>query len=746
MRRSFLGLSLATMLTACFGLSAAGQTAEAPLHIRQWLGVGNWANLAADRQIFASGDLAFEGRMTMGRLWTVVTARRDGFVDLNVLGPTGNETALAHVYLFSEEKKEYRLLLGCDDTAVVFLNGKQVGQAKSSGSWKADTETIKITLAKGWNRLLLRVWSESGQFGFSARLTLPDGRPATLKSSADVPEPLAEDRQLKRPLGAEDVAELLELLDTHISSAAFLAGRMVRTWDEEGPALDRGYEAARARARSYVESLRQVLETLPAAKEAKAEAARRAKADAARASLRAAVEAGPRQLAERTQAFLDQSRRAERLWEMVRFAAITAGEAGRQAADVDQTLVTARSLLAAVTAEYLRSPLLDERILTYRTAEFTVRLVDRETGEPLDEAEVTAEQLSHEFTFGGNLFAWGQFPDAEDERRYREQFARLFNTAVVPMYWSLIEPVEGQADYTRDRHGLPGPELMIHWCRSQGLRVEASPILAAGLYPPWLAGKSPEDTQRLVEQHVRQTVERFKGQVDVWELCSEAAPSFTVNKQKVLVTQVVGWAREADAQAEVRLSHSAPYALLTAWQNNGKEPFGLTGVEWNVRQARGAMSMADFESQLDRFRGYKCPVWLSRVMIPGPARSEELQAEQVEMFYRTAFAHPLVRGITWWDLSDRFAQAGAPGGLLRADLSPKPAYYALDRLINKQWRTSAQGTADERGRFTLRAYFGRYRLRVAPSDGRPPAVWDLDLSSDGARTLELAYPPAAENE
>jgi hypothetical protein len=745
MRRVILGLFRATILAVCFGLPAAGQTAETPLHIRQWLGVGNWANLAPDRQVVASGDLAFEGCMTMGRLWTVVGARQDGFVDLNVLGPTGNETALAHVYLFSEETKEYRLLLGCDDTAVVFLNGKKAGEAKSSGSWKADQETLKITLAKGWNRLLVRVWSESGQFGFSARLTLPDGRPVALKTSTDVPKDLAEDRQLKRQLRAEDVSELLELLEARVNSTAFQAGRLVRSWDEEGPALDRGYETARARARSYVETLRQVLEALPAAKDEKAEAARRQRAEAARNALLSAAEAGPRQLVDRTQAFLDQARRAERLWDMVRFAAITAYEAGRQAADVDQTLVTARSLLTAVAAEYLRSPLLDERILANRTAEFTLRLIDRETGRPLDEAEVTAEQLGHEFAFGGNLFAWGQFPDPEDERRYREQFARLFNTAVVPMYWSLIEPVEGQADYTRDRHGLPGPELIIHWCRSQGLRVEASPIVAAGLYPPWLADKSPEDTRRLVEAHLRETVDRFRGQVNVWEPGSEAAPSFTINRQKLLVSQMVSWVRDADGQAEVHLSHSAPHALLTAWQAHGKEPFGLTGVQWNVRQARGAMSMADFESQLDRFRSYKCPVWLNRVMIPGPARSEQLQAEQVEMFYRTAFAHPMVRGITWWDLSDRFAQAGAPGGLLRADLSPKPAYHVLDRLINKQWRTPARGTADERGSFTFRAYFGRYRLRISPADGNPPAVWDLDLSSDGPRTLELTYPPA-ENE
>jgi len=50
-----------------------------------------------------------------------------------------------------------------------------------------------------------------------------------------------------------------------------------------------------------------------------------------------------------------------------------------------------------------------------------------------------------------------------------------------------------------------------------------------------------------------------------------------------------------------------------------------------------------------------------------------------------------VASITWWDLSDRFAWQNAPAGLVRADLSPKPAYRVLDRLINHLWRTDAAG-------------------------------------------------------
>jgi hypothetical protein len=65
----------------------------------------------------------------------------------------------------------------------------------------------------------------------------------------------------------------------------------------------------------------------------------------------------------------------------------------------------------------------------------------------------------------------------------------------------------------------------------------------------------------------------------------------------------------------------------------------------------------------------------------GGVWDEAAQADYVVKFYRVAFAHPAVRAITWWDLSDRHSWLPG-GGLLRADMSPKPAYEQLKHLIS----------------------------------------------------------------
>ena len=58
---------------------------------------------------------------------------------------------------------------------------------------------------------------------------------------------------------------------------------------------------------------------------------------------------------------------------------------------------------------------------------------------------------------------------------------------------------------------------------------------------------------------------------------------------------------------------------------------------------------------------------------------------------------------------------GAPGepsvsGLFSRDMEPKPAYFALDELINREWRTDTRVKAGKDGSVEFRGFRGRYRL------------------------------------
>ena len=85
-------------------------------------------------------------------------------------------------------------------------------------------------------------------------------------------------------------------------------------------------------------------------------------------------------------------------------------------------------------------------------------------------------------------------------------------------------------------------------------------------------------------------------------------------------------------------------------------------------------------------------------------------------------------GITWWDLCDQGSWLPG-GGMLRADMSPKPVYEQLRRLIHDEWTTSASATADEAGRFACRGFLGKYRLVVQMSAGKVER--EVRLTKDG---------------
>ena len=62
---------------------------------------------------------------------------------------------------------------------------------------------------------------------------------------------------------------------------------------------------------------------------------------------------------------------------------------------------------------------------------------------------------------------------------------------------------------------------------------------------------------------------------------------------------------------------------------------------------------------------------------------EARQAEYADAMYRLLFSHPNVDAICWWNLVDG-DWGGTPGGLVRQDLTPKPSYDVIRKLIHEE--------------------------------------------------------------
>ncbi len=116
------------------------------------------------------------------------------------------------------------------------------------------------------------------------------------------------------------------------------------------------------------------------------------------------------------------------------------------------------------------------------------------------------------------------------------------------------------------------------------------------------------------------------------------------------------------------------------------------------------------------------PIHLSEITITAVDTTERgrmVQAIITRNAYRLWFSIKPMMGIPWWNVVD---DCGAPGdpslsGMFTRGMNPKPAFYALDELINHEWRTNLSAKPDADGNVKFRGFKGRYRLAWFDKDG-----------------------------
>ena len=133
------------------------------------------------------------------------------------------------------------------------------------------------------------------------------------------------------------------------------------------------------------------------------------------------------------------------------------------------------------------------------------------------------------------------------------------------------------------------------------------------------------------------------------------------------------------------------------------------------------------------------PIHLSEITITAPGddtRGREIQAVIARNLYRLWFSIKPMMGITWWNVVD---DCGAPGepttsGLFTRNMEPKPSFYALDKLINNEWKTNMTVSADKDGMIKFRGFKGLYRTTWTDRSGKEQkAEFYLKQNGDGIR-------------
>jgi hypothetical protein len=370
-------------------------------------------------------------------------------------------------------------------------------------------------------------------------------------------------------------------------------------------------------------------------------------------------------------------------------------------------------------------------IVENRTGPGTIRVLDREGG-PIPGALVAVEQKQHDFLFGSNIFMFDRFRTEDENSGYRNRFKGLFNYAVLPFFWGWTDPTYAYTD------------KLTKWCTKNGIGIKGHPLLwqAADGLPPGSRGLPSPVVQK---KHVEEIMQRYCGTIGFWEVVNE--PS---HFSGIPVDAPYRWAREVCPKARLgindygALSDGNPLFLgLLKDAALAGVPFDAIGIQGH-EPVETAFPLDRVRAVLDLYGSLGKGIQITELAFPSSggkvlasprhgAWTEEQQADYVEKFYRVCFAHPSVEAIVWWDLSDSGAWLKG-AGLLRADLSPKPVYEALKRLIHEEWRTAVQGRTDENGVFRFSGFFGSYAAIVSAGDSRE--TMEFRLSKGGQNNFD----------
>jgi GH35 family endo-1,4-beta-xylanase len=413
------------------------------------------------------------------------------------------------------------------------------------------------------------------------------------------------------------------------------------------------------------------------------------------------------------------------------------------------------------TIDVSKEQILDEadaRIEKYRKGDAVLRLLDPD-GKPLKSGlTLKISQTRHKFLFGCNIFKLGRCRTADDNAGYEKQFAALLNYATLPFYWWDYERQRDKPDDERT-------EEIARWCKAHDVTTKGHPLAWNWVEPNWLPD-DPEAAMQSQFERIQRCARQFKGDIDIWDVvneatdydrpqCKERAPKLTEAVRKMGVGSYVRAAfkaaRQGSAEATLVINDyrtDAAFAENVLSQlvgENGQPLYDVIGIQSHMHG--GCWPVERTWQVCDTFAKFgRALHFTETTIVSGPRTAagwnstpegEKRQGQEVAEFYRVLFSHPAVAAVTWWDFTDQDAWQRAPAGLVRADMTPKPAYKELQRLIKGAWWTQTEAEVAETGQTRFRGFFGRYNVSARIGEHELAGSFNFDRSTKEAIEVQL---------
>jgi len=396
--------------------------------------------------------------------------------------------------------------------------------------------------------------------------------------------------------------------------------------------------------------------------------------------------------------------------------------------------------------------------------------VKRADGTVPEDVHIHAEQMTHDFKFGANLFMLDQMETPEKNVIYKERFAELFNMATLPFYWDTLEPTRLSPRYAADSAPIyrrPPIDACLDYCEAHGIEPREHALAYDRFFPEWLWSESTAVVKRELERRFSEIAERYAHRIPTIEVTNEmfwGAGRTAFYRDPDFLLWCYKTAEKYFPQNELVINEATPHIWNSHMQTTAAYYMMIentllkggridaVGMQYHMfhrmeKEEEATRLLCDPRNLyhiMDNYARLHRPLQITEVTVPAyttDAADEALQAEILTNLYTIWFSHPNMEQIVYWNLVDGYAHRAQPGdmsagenyyrgGLLRFDHTPKPAYEALYNLIHKTWHTSADVDVPG-GEASFKGFCGRYKLTVRA--GTDCAEREIYLPRSGGR-------------
>jgi len=318
--------------------------------------------------------------------------------------------------------------------------------------------------------------------------------------------------------------------------------------------------------------------------------------------------------------------------------------------------------------------------------------------------------------FSRRVFGCTVHPDKPTDLACK-RIGEAFDYAIIPFIWRDIEPTEQNFQW-----GVL--DAWVEALAKKNVPMHGAPLLsfAEPHVPDWLYiwEHDFDPIRDLAFEHARRIINRYGQHIQTWHVVSglHANTCFAFNFEQLmeLTRMTTALAKQLAPRGMTVLDLVAPWGEYYARNQRTIPPllyadmavqsginFDAFGLQFLFGPGVDGMYVRDIfqmSCMLDQFLKFAKPVRITAIQVPSDTTlskveiekqnkppmtggvwrepwSESIQADWLAEFLDVALSKPFVESVAWHGLADHTKLAMPHGGLLRADLAPKPSYKVL---------------------------------------------------------------------